>query len=169
MNLSTVLVVAALFVALTPGVLLTLPKGGKKITVAVVHGVVFAIVLCLVNKYVSRVSLEGFQWKVFVPPPKLPIAELEQMAKHGETPPGGWPWLNMRNWTHKVNWTTTKQYTNIIYDDADIIARMESSKPKPPAIGWPWLQPGFVKRFQPVGYDPAKHGFGYNPSIHVYT
>ena len=61
MQLTTVLVVAALFVALTPGVLLTLPKGGAKLTVAAVHGVVFAIVLTLVNKYVSRVSLEGFQ------------------------------------------------------------------------------------------------------------
>jgi hypothetical protein len=36
--------VALLFVALTPGVLLRLPPGGSKLTVAVVHGVVFALV-----------------------------------------------------------------------------------------------------------------------------
>lgn len=33
-----------LFVVLTPGVLLRLPPGGSKLTVAVVHGVVFALV-----------------------------------------------------------------------------------------------------------------------------
>jgi len=38
-------VVVALFVALTPGVLLRLPPGGSKLTVAVVHGLVFAIAL----------------------------------------------------------------------------------------------------------------------------
>jgi len=36
--------VVVLFVALTPGVLLRLPPGGSKLTVAVVHGVVFALV-----------------------------------------------------------------------------------------------------------------------------
>jgi hypothetical protein len=38
------LYVAALFVLLTPGILLTLPPGGSKLTVAVVHGLVFALV-----------------------------------------------------------------------------------------------------------------------------
>jgi hypothetical protein len=36
--------VVLLFVALTPGVLLRLPPGGSKLTVAAVHGVVFALV-----------------------------------------------------------------------------------------------------------------------------
>jgi hypothetical protein len=36
--------VVVLFVALTPGVLLRLPPGGSKLTVAAVHGVVFALV-----------------------------------------------------------------------------------------------------------------------------
>ena len=36
--------VVVLFVALTPGVLLRLPPGGSKLTVALVHGVVFALV-----------------------------------------------------------------------------------------------------------------------------
>jgi len=38
------LYIVLLFVALTPGVLLTLPKGGSKLKVALVHAVVFAVV-----------------------------------------------------------------------------------------------------------------------------
>ena len=44
--------VVALFVALTPGVLLRLPPGGSKLTVALVHGVVFAVVLYLSKGFV---------------------------------------------------------------------------------------------------------------------
>ena len=61
MHLLMSLFVAALFVALTPGVLLTLPKGGSKLTVAVVHGLVFAVVFQLTHKMVWRVLYEGFQ------------------------------------------------------------------------------------------------------------
>ncbi len=43
-----------LFVALTPGVLLTLPKGGSKLKVAVVHALVFAVVLALTKGPVLR-------------------------------------------------------------------------------------------------------------------
>ena len=46
------LFVALLFVLLTPGVLLTLPKGGSKLTVAVVHGLVFALVFHYTHKAV---------------------------------------------------------------------------------------------------------------------
>lgn len=52
--------VASLFVALTPGVLLTLPKNGSKLTVAAVHGAVFVLALFVVNKYVWRGCLEGY-------------------------------------------------------------------------------------------------------------
>jgi hypothetical protein len=45
--------VVALFVALTPGVLLRLPPGGSKLTVALVHGVVFALVLQLTKGFVA--------------------------------------------------------------------------------------------------------------------
>ena len=45
MNLVLPLYTALLFVVLTPGILLTLPKGGSKLTVAAVHGLVFAVVL----------------------------------------------------------------------------------------------------------------------------
>ena len=34
---------AVLFVLLTPGILVSLPPGGSKITVAIVHAIVFAI------------------------------------------------------------------------------------------------------------------------------
>ena len=40
-----------LFVLLTPGILLTLPPKGSKLTVALVHGVVFAVLFCMAHKY----------------------------------------------------------------------------------------------------------------------
>jgi hypothetical protein len=66
MNLFVSLYLAALFVALTPGILLTLPKGGKKLTVAVVHGLVFAFVYYLTHKMVWRATytMDGFQGKI---------------------------------------------------------------------------------------------------------
>ena len=67
------LFVAALFVALTPGVLLTLPSKGSKLTVAVVHGLVFAVVYHLTRKAVSHflrsnglsTTTEAFQTEAF--------------------------------------------------------------------------------------------------------
>ena len=50
-----ILFVAALFVALTPGIFISLPKGGSKITVAAVHGLIFAFIF-----HVSK-NFEGFQ------------------------------------------------------------------------------------------------------------
>jgi hypothetical protein len=43
MNLAMSLYVVLLFIALTPGVLLTIPPRSAKLTVAVVHGLVFAV------------------------------------------------------------------------------------------------------------------------------
>ena len=43
------LVVAALFFVLTPGVLVTLPPGGSKWVVAATHAVVFVVALKLVK------------------------------------------------------------------------------------------------------------------------
>ena len=62
MNVVINLYILLLFVALTPGVLLTLPKGGSKLVVAAVHGLVFAIVYYLTYKAVWRfsVSMDGF-------------------------------------------------------------------------------------------------------------
>jgi hypothetical protein len=48
------LYVAALFFVLTPGVLVSLPPGGKKMTVALTHAVVFAVVYQLTHKTVYR-------------------------------------------------------------------------------------------------------------------
>ena len=45
---------ALTFFLLVPGVLVTIPAGGSKITVAAVHAVVFAIVHKLVHKYVLK-------------------------------------------------------------------------------------------------------------------
>jgi len=41
-----------LFVLLCPGILLRLPSNGSKLTVAIVHGVVFAILFYLTHKWV---------------------------------------------------------------------------------------------------------------------
>jgi hypothetical protein len=49
-----------LFVLLTPGILLTLPPKGSKLTVAVVHGVVLAVLFCLAHKYFNS-YLEGMK------------------------------------------------------------------------------------------------------------
>ena len=48
--------VALLFVALTPGVLLSLPPGGSKLVVAGTHGVVFALVFCMTYKAVLNAT-----------------------------------------------------------------------------------------------------------------
>jgi len=60
MNLFLSLYLAALFVALTPGVLLTLPKGGARLTVAVVHALVFAVIYHFTKNMVLGMSYEGF-------------------------------------------------------------------------------------------------------------
>lgn len=54
---------ALLFVVLTPGVLLRLPPKGSLLTVAVVHGVVFALVFCLTSSYVRQLTanISGFE------------------------------------------------------------------------------------------------------------
>jgi hypothetical protein len=54
MNLLMTVFVAVLFVALTPGILVSLPPGGSKLTTALFHGVVFALVYHLTHKAVWR-------------------------------------------------------------------------------------------------------------------
>jgi hypothetical protein len=56
MNLVMAAYVALLFVALTPGVLLSLPPGGSKLVVAGTHGAVFALVFCLTYKAVMNAT-----------------------------------------------------------------------------------------------------------------
>ena len=52
MKLLFLVLLVILFVLLTPGILLRLPPGGSKLTVAVVHGIVFALVTQLAYKTV---------------------------------------------------------------------------------------------------------------------
>ena len=47
-----------LFIALTPGVLLTLPPGGSKLVVAATHGVVLALVFCYTQNAVRNATMK---------------------------------------------------------------------------------------------------------------
>jgi hypothetical protein len=47
---------AVLFFVLTPGVLLSLPPGGSRTTVALTHAVVFGLVWALTHKMVARMT-----------------------------------------------------------------------------------------------------------------
>jgi hypothetical protein len=57
MNLAVAIYSAILFFLLSPGVLLRLPPNGSKLTVAVVHAVVFAGVLYFTVGFIWRWSL----------------------------------------------------------------------------------------------------------------
>ena len=72
MNAWMILYVAVLFFVLTPGILLSLPSGGSKTTVAAVHALVFALVFHFTHKLVWNATksvrfgnLEGFANKDF--------------------------------------------------------------------------------------------------------
>jgi hypothetical protein len=62
MSLLVSLYAAILFFVLVPGVLLSIPRRGSKLTVAAVHALVFGIIYHFTHKLVWRlgVSLEGF-------------------------------------------------------------------------------------------------------------
>jgi hypothetical protein len=47
---------ALLFFLLTPGILVTLPPKGKKMTVAAVHAVLFGLLFALSHKTLMRLS-----------------------------------------------------------------------------------------------------------------
>jgi len=51
--------IAVLFFVLTPGILVSLPKGGSKRMVAAVHAVLFALVFHLLHTMVLK-GMEGF-------------------------------------------------------------------------------------------------------------
>ena len=57
-----ILFIAILFFVLTPGILLTLPKGGSKIKVALVHALIFAVLFHFTYKCIGGLctSLERF-------------------------------------------------------------------------------------------------------------
>jgi len=66
------LFIAVLFYVLTPGILLTLPKGGSKMMVAATHAVVFALVFHFTHKMAWK-AFEGF--KISCTPGKVPSAD----------------------------------------------------------------------------------------------
>ena len=55
MSLLMTAYVAVLFYALVPGILVSIPAGGDKMTKAAVHAVVFAIVYQLTHKWVWKI------------------------------------------------------------------------------------------------------------------
>ena len=63
MNLTMILFTTLLFVLLTPNIVTRLPPAGSKLTVAIVHGLLFAVVYHFTNKMVHRYSMgyEGFE------------------------------------------------------------------------------------------------------------
>ena len=75
MNLICTLYVALLFVLLTPGVLLRLPPKGSLLTVAIVHGLVFALIYHFTHKIVLQLSMESFS----------PVVPRVQYAYTGKT------------------------------------------------------------------------------------
>ena len=48
------LILAALFFVLTPGILVSLPPGGSKMTVALTHAAVFGVVWFLIRKPLKK-------------------------------------------------------------------------------------------------------------------
>jgi len=63
MSVILFIVIVALFVALTPGILLSLPPKGSKLVVALTHGIVFAVVLKLIYKPIWKFTsrMEGLK------------------------------------------------------------------------------------------------------------
>jgi peptidoglycan/LPS O-acetylase OafA/YrhL len=67
MNVLFSLYLLVLFLVLTPGVLVTLPKNGSKYTITAVHGLIFAAILYVTGHYVWKLTggaLEGLMTRV---------------------------------------------------------------------------------------------------------
>lgn len=62
MNALTFLYVFVLFYVLTPGILVTFPKKSSKMVVALVHGLLFTLILALSYRFVASISsrISGF-------------------------------------------------------------------------------------------------------------
>jgi hypothetical protein len=69
MSLVVSIYAAVLFFLLTPAILLRLPPGGSKYTVAAVHAIVFALLFHFTNKLVWRLGarLEGMHGATTAP------------------------------------------------------------------------------------------------------
>jgi len=79
----SLLYLVILFYVLTPGIFITLPKGASKVTVAVTHGVIFAVIWKLTNAYVRR-TFEGFRPGPPPPPPPLTPEQKAELARMAE-------------------------------------------------------------------------------------
>jgi preprotein translocase subunit SecG len=79
MNILLFIILVVLFVLLTPGVLVYLPPKSSKLTTAITHGVIFAIIWSLTHKFLSRTTsrltsmtfLEGATTMTPVADPKI--------------------------------------------------------------------------------------------------
>jgi hypothetical protein len=73
MSLVVSIYAAILFFLLTPAILIRLPPGGSKMTVAAVHAIVFAILFHFTHKFVWRLGarFEGFDIKTLEPTPSI--------------------------------------------------------------------------------------------------
>jgi len=58
--------IIALFVSLTPGILFSIPKSSSKLTIAIVHSLIFALVYEVIRMPVWRALYEGFTGVGFV-------------------------------------------------------------------------------------------------------
>ena len=77
------LFVVALFYVMTPGILVTLPKNGSKVTVALTHAVLFALVFHLTHKMV---------WKYFYGPEGFASADGAAAEAKAKACPQGTEW-----------------------------------------------------------------------------
>lgn len=59
--MSNLLLLGLLFVLLTPGVLLRLPPNGNKWTVAIVHALVFILILHLLRRHMMGGMMMGLE------------------------------------------------------------------------------------------------------------
>ncbi len=85
MGLIKSLYLVLLFVLLTPGVLVTAVKGGSRVTNAVVHGLLFVVVLYLTIGFVQRIaySYETFGAYEYFQMPENNAAAMPNMKKEG--------------------------------------------------------------------------------------
>ena len=77
------LITVALFYALVPGVLVTIPGGNaSRMTNTLVHGVVFALVMWIVRKLVKQ--FKGASPKPSAPPPSMqapPVVQAPMVSR----------------------------------------------------------------------------------------
>lgn len=93
MNVPMTVYVGLLFYVLLPGVLVSLPRKGSKMIVALTHAVIFALVLQLtyklVWKLVSQYGMDGFQDASGAKPPTSSTTTTTSRVKQDAGTSGG--------------------------------------------------------------------------------